>query len=112
MTDWMMCSLRSGGGISDKGAVKSVQRGNVSNLLVESSGGVVKKTIPISTVDASKSVLLCWGIGENINTYGMTGSGIVVSLSDDGITFSVESTSGKITRLAYDALIWQIVEFY
>lgn len=105
----------TGGGITEllgKDTIKSVQRGNVSNLHVESSGGIVKKTISISAVDASKSVLLYQGIGESTNTFGMTGSGIAVSLNDDEITFSVESTSGRVTMLGYDALIWQVIEFY
>ena len=81
--------------------MKSVQSGNLQTSISGMS------QIPISTVDASKSLL--WLFDTGYRAQGMTTSGLSTQyrLYDDRIDIAASSSG---TTLVY--ISWQVVEFY
>lgn len=95
----------NGGGIDtllNGRIVKSVQRGKTSPLLVET---VNSKTIPISAINLSKSVLIInyMSTYDAIDNFG-------VELYQDYIHLTMNNPSGNYR----DTLVfsWQVIEFY
>lgn len=82
--------------------VKSVQRGKTSPLLVET---VNSKTIPISAINLSKSVLII----NYMSTYDAIDN-LGVELYQDYIHLTMNNPSGNYR----DTLVfsWQVIEFY
>lgn len=82
--------------------VKSVQRGKTSPLLVET---VNSKTIPISAINLSKSVLII----NYMSTYNAINN-LGVELYQNYIHLTMNNTDGNYR----DTLVfsWQVIEFY
>lgn len=90
--------IKSNALLSAGSVVKSVQRGYVSSLNISMNAPL---TIPISEIDAGKSVLL-YTVGNTTNVnvgYSLTNIAIVL-------------TSYAGLNISGSAFSWQIIEFY
>lgn len=101
----------NGGGISEllgKGCVKSVQRGFRNNIILKGTDAQ-NVTIPITTVDISKSVLYL-NYADSSSTNNNYGS---ISLTSNGIVFSKDAPpSGYTSTVSWYQILWQVIEFY
>lgn len=104
----------NGGGISSllgKGVVKSVQRGCAEIDMTAASGKTVSKSITISPVDLTKSILIIFAGAEGGYSSDLSLADTTVSLSETSINLSVKSLSSN-RSWCIGAFFWQVVEFY
>lgn len=104
----------NGGGITSllgKGCVKSVQRGSAKIDMTAASGKTVSKSITISTVDLTKSILIIFAGAEGGYSSDLSLADTTVSLSETSIKLSVKSLSSN-RSWCIGAFFWQVIEFY
>ena len=100
----------NGGGITtllNKGAVKSVQRGNVS---ISASGGGTAQYINISAVDPNKAIVAV--SSEMSNGGDVVAEAVAYNLTSTSFKIDARHNSGASSQKLAVFASWQVIEFY